>query len=77
MSRGTPEDLFDGEPACRDKAASLRAMAEQASSPDSKARTLEIAKEWEAKADGYQQPIARRLSKKIAFPLFFTRLLRR
>jgi hypothetical protein len=49
MSRGTPEDLFDSEPASRDKAASLRAMAGQASSADSKARTLEIAKEWEAR----------------------------
>ena len=77
MSRGTPSDLIDSEEACHAKASSLRIMAERDLSPPSRARTLEIAEEWEAKADRAGQPMARRLKPKIAFPLFFTRLLRR
>jgi hypothetical protein len=67
MTRGTPTDLLDNEPACRDKAASLRIMAEQASSPEPKARTLEIAAEWKTKADGYRQPIARPVTQEDRF----------
>jgi len=77
MSKGTPRELYDSEDACRAKAASLRTTAEGDPSPESRARTLEIAAEWEAKADRACQPIARRLTPRIVFPLFFTRLLRR
>jgi hypothetical protein len=48
MSRGTPRDLFDNEEACHAKASLLRTMAEGDLSPESNARTLEIAAEWEA-----------------------------
>jgi hypothetical protein len=77
MSRETPSELFDSEEACRAKAASLRTTAEGDPSSESQARTLEIAAEWEAKADRACRPIARRLKPRIFLPLFFTRLLRR
>jgi hypothetical protein len=77
MSRGTPRELFDSEEACRAKAASLRTASEGDPSAGSKARTLEIAAEWEAKADRICQSTSLRLEPRLVLPLFFTRLLRR
>jgi hypothetical protein len=77
MSTVPPKELFDSEHACRAKAAALRTAAEADASPASRSRTLEIAAEWEAKADRARQPLKRRLKSKIAFPSFFIRLFRR
>ena len=77
MPIGQTKDRLDDEAGCRAKAASMRALAANAVDQSAKLRALEIAREWDAKADEYRRPVTRRLKSKIAFPVFFTRLLRR
>jgi hypothetical protein len=60
MTRMRLENL-DSAPACRAKAASLRLLAEQITTPPTKERALEIARAWDAKADELERPIIHHL----------------
>jgi hypothetical protein len=55
MTRMKLENV-DSAPACRAKAASLRALAEQIKDGSYKERMLEIARAWDAKAHELEQP---------------------
>jgi hypothetical protein len=77
MVKRTAAELFESETACRNKAASLRTIADKASSPAAKALTLEIAAEWDAKGTELHEPRTRRLTPKTTISVLLARLLRR
>jgi hypothetical protein len=54
MRAGTTFNKFTTAPACRAKAASFRTMAQLVSHPELKAKMLQQAEEWEAKAGTFE-----------------------
>jgi hypothetical protein len=53
MSMKKQIDLFTTGPECRAKAASLRTISIYAQSPRAKARLLDMALEWDGRAQAY------------------------
>jgi hypothetical protein len=54
MSMKTQIQLFNTGPECRAKAASLRTISVYAQSPLAKARLLNMALEWDGRAETYE-----------------------